>query len=91
VGYLSEPFPQTVEPGAVLGVSIEQTFPPSVSIAQYDFWDPRAEQRVSAPAVLTDSIRVPDTTSTLRPRFYVLEERQYVIHQGPEVTVRAPQ
>ncbi len=89
--YLSKPFPQEVVSGDALAVSFQQIFPPDASIAQYDFWDPRTERRVSGPTVLTDSVHVPDTTGTLRPRFYILENGQYVIHQGPEITVQAPQ
>jgi len=89
--YLSEPFPRRAKSGDTLAVSIQKTIPADASIAQYDFWDPRSKQRVSAPTVFTDSVHVPDTTGTLRPRFYILESGQYVIHQGPEITVQAPQ
>ena len=89
VAYLTDPFPRTVKPGTTLIVSIEKTFPPKSSIAQYDFWDPNIQRRISTPTIFNDTLQVPDTTGTFRPRFYVLESGQYVIHQGPEFKIQA--
>lgn len=88
--YLSSPLPRTVEPGTRLPLSIERTVPPTASVGQYDFLDLRTASRITSPTVLTDSLHVPDTTGTFRSRFYILERGQYVIHHGPDITVRAP-
>jgi uncharacterized protein YkwD len=85
VGYLTPPLPRKATPGSVLAVSFEGPAPPNV--ARYDFWDPRTDRRISRPSLFTDSLRIPDTTGTVRPRFYTVGAGKYVIYQGPELTV----
>jgi hypothetical protein len=88
VGYLDRPLPRTVSPATVLSVPFSQTFPPGTKIARYDFWDPRTERRIFGPRVFTDSLRIPDTTGTVRPRFHILGTGEYVIYRGPDLTIR---
>lgn len=88
VGYLGRPLPRTVAAATVLSVSFSQRFPPSTVIARYDFWDPRTERRIFGPRLFTDSLRIPDTTGTVRPRFHILGTGEYVIYRGPDLTIR---
>ena len=88
VGYLRSPLPRTVSPGAVLPVSFSQTFPPGTVIARYDFLDPRTDRRLRGPTLFTDSLRIPDTTGTVRPRFHILGTGEYDIYRGPDLIIR---
>lgn len=90
VGYLRAPLPRTVAPAAVLPVSFSQTFPPGTAIVRYDFLDPRTDRRLFGPTLFTDSLRIPDTTGTVRPRFHILGTGEYVIYRGPDLTIRPP-
>jgi uncharacterized protein YkwD len=87
VGYLTPPLPHTAARGSVLAVSVEATGASSPNIARYDFWDPRTNRRISEPALFVDSLRVPDTTGTLRPRFYTVGAGEYVLYRGPDLTI----
>ena len=89
--YLADPLPKTATAGHLIEVSIRQTFPSSDSIAKYDFWDPETRERIAGPTPFTDTLRVPQTTGPIRPRFYAPKsERQYSIHMGPAITITSP-
>lgn len=88
--YLSNPLPKTVTRGQTLSVSIEQTFPPDAAVVRYDFWDPRAKQKIGGTHVLNDSLFIPDTTGIFRTRFYILEKGEYTARPGPQVTITSP-
>lgn len=87
IGYLAAPLPHTAVRGTVLPTSFAQTFPPGTEIVRYDFWDPRTDHRILGPALFTDSLRVPDTTGTVYPRFHILGTGEYVIYRGPDLTI----
>jgi hypothetical protein len=84
------PLPDRIERGTVLPVSFSETFPPDATPVQYDFWDAERNRIVSGPYVLTDSLRIPDTTGTVWSRFYVLETGRYSIQRGPKITITSP-
>jgi hypothetical protein len=90
VGYLSPPLPRTATPGSTLAVSFERTFPASTIVAQYDFWAPKADRRLFGPTLFVDSLRLPDTTGPVRPRFYTVGTGEYVIYRGPDITLVDP-
>lgn len=87
VGYLAPPLPRTAAPGSTLAISFEQTFPSGTIIARYDFWDPRTERRIFGPTLFVDTLRLPDTTGTVHPRFHTVGTDEYVIYRGPDITI----
>lgn len=89
--YLASPLPRTATAGSAIEASVEQTVPPSDSIAKYDFWNPETNERISEPTLFADTLHIPKTTGPLRPRFYVPESGRYSIHSGPEIEVTSPQ
>lgn len=89
--YLASPLPRTATAGSTIEAPIEQTVPPSASIAKYDFWNPETDERVAEPTLFADTLHIPQTTGPIRPRFYVPEAGRYTIHTGPEIKVTPPQ
>lgn len=87
VGYLTPSLPDTVAPGSVLAVSFEEAGASSPNVARYDFVDPRSERQIVGPALFVDSLRVPDTTGTVHPRFYTVGTGEYTIYRGPDLTI----
>lgn len=87
VGYLTPSLPDTVAPGAVLAVSFKKAGTARPNVARYDFVDPRSERPISSPALFVDSLRIPDTTGTVHPRFYTVGAGEYTIYRGPDLTI----
>jgi len=87
VGHLAAPLPRTVARGTVLPISFDQTFPAGTKIARYDFWAPRTDRRISGPTIFADTLRIPDTTGTVSPRFHILGTDEYVLYRGPDLTI----
>ena len=87
VGYLTPPLPRTATPGSVLAVSLEKAGTSSPNVARYDFWDPQTDRRISGPTLFVDSLRIPDTTGPVHPRFYAVGAGEYVIYRGPDITI----
>jgi uncharacterized protein YkwD len=88
--YLRTPLPRTARAGGVLVAPIERTGSSTASIAKYDFWDPRTDERIAGPFPFNDTLRLPRTTGPVRPRFYVPQAGRYTLHQGPEIRLTSP-
>ena len=88
--YLRTPLPHTAPAGSVIAAPIERTFPPTASIAKYDFWDPATGERVAGPVIFADTLELPTVTGPVRPRFYVPRANRYQIHWGPEIQITSP-
>lgn len=89
--YLRDPLPTAAAAGSAVLAPIEQTVPPSASVAKYDFWDPETDEQIGPPTAFSDTLRLPHFTGPVRPRFYVPESNRFSIHQGPEIRLTSPQ
>lgn len=88
-GSLASPLPDSIEAGRTLPVEIAETRPPDVPVVRYDIWNPATDTRVTSASVFVDTLNIPDTTGTYRPRFYFLHQGVYEVHEGPEFVVIA--
>lgn len=88
--YLRSPLPRTVRAGTTIAAPIERTFPRDAPVAKYDFWDPATKKQLIGPRLFVDTLRLPDTTGTVRPRFYIPETNRYQIFRGPEMRLTSP-
>lgn len=88
--YLRDPLPRAARAGTIIAAPIERTFPRDASVAKYDFWNPDTKKRLTGPHLFVDTLKLPDTTGTVRPRFYVPETNRYGIYRGPEMRLTSP-
>lgn len=86
---LASPLPDSIEASQTVAVEIAETHPPDNPVVRYDIWNPATDTRVTAASVFVDTLKIPDTTGTYRPRFYFLEQGSYQVHEGPEFAVIA--
>lgn len=86
-GSLASPLPDSIEAGRTLPVEIAETRPPDLPVVRYDIWSPVTDTRVTSASVFVDTLNIPDTTGTYRPRFYFLHQGVYEVHEGPEFVV----